>query len=68
MIEVIDLGMCFDNVVRAFEIECVEQGFIEGYPYWDSVCIMRKKNLGSKPCQTCVSLMACRLEIIPFHS
>jgi hypothetical protein len=44
VIELVDLGMCVDNIVNALEVESVEQWFIESDPDWNSVGEMREKN------------------------
>lgn len=44
VIELIDLGMCMDNIVNSLEVESVEQWLIESHPDWNTVGEMCKKN------------------------
>lgn len=44
VIELVDLGMCVDNIVNSLEVESIEQWLIESHPDWNSVGEMREKN------------------------
>lgn len=40
VVEAINLGMCLDNVVNAFEIECIKKRLIKSDPNRNTICVM----------------------------